>query len=88
MKMCLRIGISPEQTIPYVANRLRRLVVDEWTGQHVSEYQHFFIDTNIEREAPNFLRNGHFSSSFGDAMPLAMANVLQMSIFMHFNTTT
>ena len=47
----------------------------------LDEYQHFFIDTDIETEAPNFLRNGHFSSSLGDAMPLGMANVLQMSIF-------
>jgi hypothetical protein len=47
----------------------------------MDEYQHFFIDTDIETEASNFLRNGHFSSSLGDAMPLGMAYVLQMSIF-------
>ncbi len=57
------------------------MVFDEWTGQHIGEYQHFFIDTDIETEAPNFFRNGHFSSSLADAMPLAMANVLQISIF-------
>ena len=60
---------------------LRRLVVDEWTGTHMDEYQHFFTDSDILIEAPNFLRSGHFSSSLGDAIPLDTANVLQISIF-------
>ena len=74
------IGINREQTIPNLANFLRRLVVDEWTGPFRSEYQAFLTDAAIEDEAQRFLTNGHYITSLGDAMPLAMANVLQLPI--------
>jgi PIN domain nuclease of toxin-antitoxin system len=54
--------------------------VDEWTGSFTSEYQGFLTDTIIEDEAELFLNSGHYSSSLGDAMPLAMANVLRLPI--------
>jgi hypothetical protein len=74
------IGINSEQSIPTLANFLRRLIVDEWTGSFTSEYQGFLTDTIIEDEAELFLNSGHYSSSLGDAMPLAMANVLRLPI--------
>ena len=74
------IGINCEQTIPSLANFLRRLIVDEWTGPFRSEYQAFLTDAVIEDDAQEFLTDGHYSTSLGDAMPLAMANVLQLPI--------
>ena len=38
LRHLISIGITPEQTVPDIANTLCRLVVDEWTGQHMDEY--------------------------------------------------
>ena len=46
----------------------------------MNDYQEFLTDRDVEMEAQNFLRDGHFSSALGDAMPLAMANVLPLPI--------
>ena len=74
------IGITGDQTIPSLAKFLRRLVVEEWTGAFRSEYQAFLTNAAIEDEAHEFLTDGHYSTSLGDAMPLAMANVLQLPL--------
>ena len=74
------IGLFGAQSVPELANILRRLVVDEWTGDNMNDYQEFLTDRDVEMEAQNFVRDGHFSSALGDAMPLAMANVLHMPI--------
>lgn len=60
---------------------LRALIVKEWTGSFMEDYQQFFQNINMQQEAGEFLQSDHFSSSLGDSMPLAMANVLQMPIF-------
>lgn len=65
-----------------ITGMLRALIVEEWKGPFMEDYQKFFTSSiDIQREASEFLRSGHFSSSLGDAMPLAMANVLQVPIF-------
>ena len=74
------IGLFGAQSVSELANILRRLVVDEWTGDNMNDCQEFLTDRDVEMEAQNFLRDGHFSSAVGDAMPLAMANVLHMPI--------
>ena len=74
------IGITGDQTIPCLAKFLRRLVVEEWTGAFRSEYQAFLTNVAIEDEAHAFLTDGHYSTSLGDAMPLAMANVLRLPL--------
>ena len=75
------IEITCDQTIPSLAQFLRRLVVEEWTGTFRSEYQAFLTNhATIEEEAQAFLTDGHYSTSLGDAMPLAMANVLQLPL--------
>ena len=71
------IGIICDQTIPSLTQFLRRLVVEEWTGTFRSEYHAFLTDTAIKNDAQEFLTDGRYSTSLGDAMPLAMANVLQ-----------
>lgn len=45
------IELTSQESILGIANTLRRLVVDEWTGLHNREYRDFFIDCDIEREA-------------------------------------
>ena len=58
------IGLFGAQLVPELANILRRLVVDEWTGDNMNDYQEFLTDRDVEMEAQNFLRDGHFSSAF------------------------
>ena len=74
------IGLYGTQSVPELAIILRRLVVDEWTGVNRNDYQEFLADSDVGTEARSFLRDGHFSSALGDAMPLAMANVLHVPI--------
>lgn len=47
---------------------LRALMVEEWTGPFMEDYQQFFEDINMQQEAGEFLQNGHFSTSLGDSM--------------------
>ena len=74
------IGISFDAPVRELADTLRALIVEEWTGPFLEEYQQFFDGLYIQEEAVEFSKRGHFSRSLGDAMPLAMANVLP-SIF-------
>ena len=78
----LNLGISPNQSMASIAAVLRQRIVNEWQGPFVDEYQQFFHDSELEvyTEAENFRQSGEFSRPLGDAMPLAMANILQMPI--------
>ena len=79
------IGITRGKTISSLAQLLRRLVVEEWTGEFRSEYEGFLTNhAPIEKQAQAFLTDGHYSTSLGDAMPLAMANVLQIPLHIYF----
>ena len=76
------LGISSEQSLATNAEVLRQRVVDEWQGPFIDEYQQFFNESEMDvyTEAEKFRRNGEFCRPLGDAMPLAMANVLQLPI--------
>ncbi|CAH3193843.1 unnamed protein product [Porites evermanni] len=78
----LNLGISPNQSMASIAAVLRQRIVDEWQGPFVDEYQQFFHDSELDvyTEAEHFRQSGEFSRPLGDAMPLAMANILQMPI--------
>jgi hypothetical protein len=54
LRHLISIGITPEQTVPDIANTLRRLVVDEWTGQHMDEYQHFLLILILKQKPRTF----------------------------------
>jgi len=56
--------------------------VDEWQGPFIEEYQQFFNDSEMDvyTEAEKFRPSGEFCRPLGDAMPLVMANVLQLPI--------
>ena len=78
----LNLGTSPNQSMASIAAVLRQRIVDEWQGPFMEEYQQFFHDSKLDvhTEAENFRQGGEFSCPLGDAMPLAMANILQMPI--------
>jgi len=76
------LGISLEQSLATIAPVLRQRAVDEWQGPFIEEYQQFFNDSEMDvyTEAEKFRPSGEFCRPLGDAMPLAMANVLQLPI--------
>ena len=63
-----------------ICAKLRKLMFEEWMA-HSDLYQHFLAKEQIfESEAKLFLNDGHFATDLGNAMPLAMANVLKLPI--------
>ena len=75
------IGITPSMSVTEIAYSLRTLVVREWRGHRKDTYRNFLPDrVNYYSETVKFEEPGYFSSDLGDLMPIAMANVLQMSI--------
>ena len=76
------LGISSEESVATIAAVPRQRVVDEWQGPFIEEYQQFFNDSEMDvyTEAEKFRRSGEFCRPLGGAMPLAMANVLQLPI--------
>ncbi|KXJ14702.1 hypothetical protein AC249_AIPGENE5021 [Exaiptasia diaphana] len=80
-----QLGLLKYSSSNELANILRNLVVQEWLS-HPERYDSAFntntdnANGSFEEEARRFLQNGFYSSSLGDAMPLAAANVLQMPL--------
>ncbi|XP_070567493.1 uncharacterized protein [Ptychodera flava] len=72
------LGLASNMEIPHMALRLRQLVVEEWTGQHGQQYVSFFPNINFVVEAERFLSSGTFGGELGNAMVLALSNVLQI----------
>lgn len=70
--------------IPEMSATLRTLVVQEWL-LHPEEYSPFVLndETTFTEQANAFLQDGHFSSSLGDCMPLATANLLAIPIIIY-----
>ena len=78
-----KLGIRSEQSLAEIASLLRNLVVDEWTGSFAGDYYDFFhgnSKNNYVQQAESFRISGTFASDLGDAMPLALANVLGMPL--------
>ena len=78
-----QLGIRSEQSLVEIAGLLRNLVVDEWTGSFAGDYYDFFhgdSKDNYVQQAESFRISGTFASDLGDAMPLALANVLGMPL--------
>lgn len=62
-----------------IVKQLRALLVDEWLSNR-TEYQPFFSEgMDFEDEAMQYLNLGTFSSELGDAMLLALSNVLRVA---------
>ena len=86
-----RIGINIKNaSINFFAEKLRSLVVNEWQGEFCEEYMDFFSapvgESNVDpklmfmQEAEKFRKMGVFAASLGDAVPLALANILHLPL--------
>jgi hypothetical protein len=73
------LRITSDVALDEVSRILRELVVSEWTANQ-NEYRQFFQDIDLEREIERFTRSGEFAGALGDAVPMGMANVLNMPI--------
>ena len=77
------LGINNTQFVEELATLLRKLVVDEWVGPFSEDYLDFFHGEargNYVEEAEKYRMCGTFAGPLGNAMPLALANVLGMSL--------
>ena len=81
------LGLSVSSSQKEIVQTLRRLVVDEWLGQRRNVYEPFVTLSGLsyELQAREFLNAGHFDSEIGNAMVLAVSNILQVP-FIIFTT--
>lgn len=77
-----QVGIDVSSSVSYISSILRRQVVQELKGERVEYYQSFLpSEVNIISEADRFRQSGTFSGPLGDLIPLAIANVIQIPLF-------
>jgi hypothetical protein len=77
------IGLKDDLDLDEISAVLRNLVVDEWIGPNTDDYLDFFhVDSKVNfiEHAKTYRISGTFASELGDAMPLALANVLGMPL--------
>lgn len=80
------MGIGRDMSVSNVAQRLRELIVTEWTT-NPDRYQPF-LSTSVETEAHLFLQSGHFMGELGNTMPLALANLLSSPVLLFTSMET
>ena len=73
-------GIENHLTVEQITTRLRELIVSEWQENELS-YSSFFERIDMHAESEQFRISGEFAGPLGDTMPLAMANVLNMPVY-------
>ena len=76
------IGISRDNDAQEVIATLRKLVVEEFLGNNLHEYSSFLSSkehSSYEEIANNFLHDGFFDCELGNAVILALSNVLHVS---------
>jgi hypothetical protein len=73
------LRITSDVALDELSRILRELVVNEWIVNQ-NDYREFFQDIDLEREIERFRRSGEFAGALGDALPMGMANVLNMPI--------
>jgi hypothetical protein len=73
------LGINNEISIKELSQRLRQIVVEEWR-ENPQEYIPFFENIDMQLESERFRTSGEFAGQLGDALPLAMTNVLHIPI--------
>ena len=77
-----QMGIDTSTSINDIGSILRSKVVQELKGERVDFYQSFLpSDVNFFSEADRFIQSGTFSGPLGDLIPLAIANVIQIPLF-------
>ena len=71
------IGLDLSSTPNVLSLKLRELTVKEWLGSNRSYYESFLSDSiDIETDAEKFLHPNYVQGSLGDAMVLALYNIL------------
>ena len=73
------LGITSDLAVNDLSRRLRELVVNEWILNQ-NEYRSFFGNIDLQSETERFRRSGEFAGSLGDALPMGMANILNMPL--------
>ena len=73
------LGITSDLAVNDLSRRLRELVVNEWIVNQ-NEYRSFFGNIDLQSETEIFRRSGEFAGSLGDALPMGMANILNMPL--------
>ena len=73
------LGISAEATTEDLQLLLRALLLEEWINSQ-DEYQSFIDPLEFESEVRRFHTNGEFAGLLADALPLGMANVLNIPL--------
>ena len=77
------IGITGNRTLPELIKLLRKLAVDEFLSCNSLEYSSFLLSAehlSYEETAKNFEQDGFFNCELGNAVNLALANVLRTSL--------
>ena len=74
------LRITSDVALDELSRILRELVVNEWIVNQ-NDYRAFFQDIDLEREIERFRRSGEFAGALGDALPMGMANVLNLPVF-------
>ncbi len=80
------MGINNDMSIPDVAQRLRTLMVTEWTT-NPDRYQPF-LSTTLETEAQLFRQSGYFMGELSNTMPLALVNILSSPVLLFTSMET
>ena len=75
------LGLTSNMEITELADALRALVVDEWSGPNAENYMNFIEgDIDFNSEVSKFKNSGYFHGPLGDLMPIAMSNVLNLPL--------
>ena len=77
------VGVTNDLSMLCMIRTLRKLTVDEFQGEHRSEYASYLeVDENQDYEnmSESFNKNGFFDCALGNAVPLPLSNVLKVSI--------
>ena len=77
------IGICNDKSLPELIETLRKLVVEEFLSCNVEEYSSFLLTNerlSYEETAKKFLQDGFFDCELGNAVILALSNILRSSV--------
>lgn len=75
------MGITTSMTISELAAFLRKLLVEEWIGERIDDYVNFVPNSvDFLSEAKQFEQPGYHHGPLGDLIPMAMANILHLSL--------
>lgn len=76
-----RLGLTPSSSVEELSIKLRQLIVQEWRGDFVSEYENFLPDgTDYLSEVQQYKCPGFFGGNIGDLKPMANLSGIPVAI--------